>query len=113
MRGDRQKKGLGGTRSSEAVEVRDDMLPYPRGEGPGWGSKKADTNGEEGYLWCAKTRPILWADGTPTRNEAMVAAEEEIIKDEEATVVSVDICSGTQLMQPVYRHSKKHAYLPP
>ena len=92
--------------------MRDDMLSCPREEGPGWGSKKADTNGDKGYLWCAKTSRILWPDGTPIRNEAMVAAEEERIKDEEATEVAADICSGTQSMKPVYRHRKKHVYLP-
>ena len=106
VQGDRQKKGLGGSRSSEAVEVRDDMLPCPRGEGPGW---RAD---EEAYLWDARTGQILNQDGTPTRNEAAVAAEEERIKDTEATGASADICAGTQSMGPVYLHRKKHAYLP-
>ena len=104
--GDRQTKGLGGSRSSEAVEVRDDMLPCPRGEGPGW------REGEEAYLCDARTGQILWQDGTPTRNEAEVAAEEEKIKAEQATEVAADICSGTQSMRPVYRHRKKVAYIP-
>ena len=82
------------------------MLPCPRGEGPGW------REGEEAYLWDSRTGQILWQDGTPTRNEAVVAAEEERIKDKDATGVSADICSGTQSMGPVYRHRKKHAYLP-
>ena len=38
--------------------------------------------------------------------------EEEKIKDEQATEVAADICSGTQSMRPVYRHRKKVAYLP-
>ena len=101
--GDMQTKGLGGSRSSEAVEVRDDMLPCPRGEGPGWRA------GEEAYLWDARTGQILNQDGTPTRNKAAVAVEEERIKDREATGASADICAGTQPMGPVYRHRKKHA----
>ena len=40
-----------------------------------------------------------------------MAAEEERIKDREATGVAADICSGTQPMKPVYRRRKKHAYV--
>ena len=75
--GDRRARGRGGRRHSEKLEVLDDMLPCPRGEGPGW------REGEEAYLWDSRTGQILNPEGTPTRNEAMVAAEEERIKDRE------------------------------
>jgi hypothetical protein len=98
--GDRQATVLG-----DSLEVRDDMLPGPRGEGPGWRA------GQEAYLWDRITGQILERDGRPTRNEEWLAAEEEKIKDREATEVAADICSGTQSMKPVYRRRKKHAYV--
>ena len=42
----------------------------------------------------------------------MVAVEEEKIKDEQATEVAADICSGTQSIRPVYRSRKNAAYIP-
>ena len=87
-------------------EVRGGMLPCPRGEGPGW---KA---GEEAFPWDARTGQILNQDGTPTRNEAAVAAEEELIKDKWAMGASAGICAGAQPMGPAHRHRKKHEYLP-
>ena len=63
----------------------------PAGQGPGWNSLLADTNGDEGYLWCAKTSQILWPDGTPTRSTAAMAVEEERLRDEQAVQVAVDV----------------------
>ena len=79
---------------------------YPTGQGPGWHSKQADTNGEEGYLWDAKTSQILCPDGTPTRSTAAMAAEAERLKDEQDMQVALDVCAETQLMGPVYYHRK-------
>ena len=90
----------------DGLEVRDAMLPGPRGEGPGWRA------GQEAYLWDSRTGQILDpTDGRPTRSEEWLAREEEKIKDEEAMGVAADICSGTQSMKPVYRRRKKHAYV--
>ena len=55
--GDRRARVLG-----DALEVRDDMLPGPRGEGPGWRA------GQEAYVWDRVTGQILERDGRPTRN---------------------------------------------
>ena len=72
----------------------------------------ADTNGEEGYLWDAKTGQVLWPDGTPTRSTAAMAAEAEKLIDEQAVQVAVDFCAGTQSMGPVYRSKKNVMYIP-
>ena len=76
------------TRKGEVLGVRQ---KYPTGQGPGWNSKQADTNGNEGYRWDAKTSQILWPDGTLTRPPAAMAAEAERLKDEQAVQVAVDV----------------------
>ena len=90
--GDRRAKVLG-----DSLEVQDDMLPGPSGEGPGWRA------GQAAYLWDSRTGQILEPDGRPTRSEEWLEKEEETIKDREATEVASDICSGTQTMKRVYR----------
>ena len=72
----------------------------------------ADTNGEEGYLWDAKTVQVLWPDGTPTRSTAAMAAAAEKLRDEEAVQVAVDFCAGTQSVGPVYRSKRNVMYIP-
>ena len=110
--GDSQTKGPSGSRNSRGVEVRGDMQPCPKGQRPGWGSNRADTNGEEGCLWDGKTGQILWPDGTPTRSTAAMAAEAERLIDEQAVQVWVDFCAGTQSMGPVYRSKRNVMYIP-
>ena len=83
-------------------EVQSVRQQYPTGQGPGWNSKQVDTNGTEGYLWDAKTSTILWPDETPTCSPAALAAAAEVLKDEQAVQVAVDVFAGTQSMGSVY-----------
>ena len=89
------------------MEVRDDMLPGPGGDGP------KGIRGLPAYLWDPVTGQIIDPrDARPTRSDDWLAAQEELANDKEAVEVAADICSGTQSMKPVYRHSKtRHAYV--
>ena len=85
---------------------------YPTGQGPGWNSQQAGTNGNEGYIWDAKIRTIRWPDGTSARSPEALAAEVKVLKDEQAVQVVVDVFVGTQSMGQVYRHRKGVTYIP-
>lgn len=62
-------------------------------------------------MWDAKTSTALWPDGTPTRSPAAMAAAAEVLKDEQAVQVAVDVYAGTQSMGQVYYHRKGVMYI--
>ena len=67
-----------------ASDVRGARQRCPTGQGPGWNSLQADTNGDEGYIWDSKTWTIWYPDGTTTRSTSAMAAEEERLTKGEA-----------------------------
>ena len=101
-----------GNKGKQAGKVQSVRQQYLTGQGPGWNSQQAGTNGNEGYIWDAKTSTIRWPDGTPTRSPAALAAEAEVLNDEQAVQVAVDVFAGTQSMGQVYRHRKGVTYIP-
>ena len=75
----------------DPVEVTDDMLPGPGGDGP------KGIRGLPAYWWDAKTGQIIDpSDGRPTCSEEKLAELEEMAKDKAAVEVAADVCSGTQ-----------------
>ena len=95
MEDDRRERLLG------PVEVTEDMLPVPGGDGP------KGIRGLLPFLWEAKTSRIIDpVDRRPTCSKERLDELEEVAKDKAAVETAVDVCSGTQSMKPVYMHRK-------